>query len=476
MKSDQMIANNGNGDKKTDLNVYVFNVIEDEWAFIDSISDPDRKAKMIDKSENACDCYFLAMGASENNFVYITPKQISGDFFDYTKRLFNFKEATVLNPEMRSHLICDDLIADPKTFKQLTEKAKEYKRIVLTSYAATSQLYRLRDKLVELGFEVYLPEAPEIDCAWTVNFFGSKSGIRQLAQKSAAVEPDFVMPEGVICVGRFDAAKIAANKYLRQKGVVIKTNKGSGGSGVLIYRENDLPNHYTECEKVLHESLNHDKYWENYPIVVEDLVNINYAVNGGFPNIEFKILKNGRIEMLYYCTMAVTKKGVYYGLDINKETLNSRIVARIIDTGYYVAEQYASAGYRGHFDIDMIAAKNGQIYVCESNTRNTGGTDIYKIALRLLGKEFMTEGYVTSRSKFKLPHDKEMTFGQVLEALEPLLYSPKSKEGVILNTANIEDQSLIYMAIGKNKKRAYDFENKMKHELEKFTARVSAKE
>ena len=67
------------------------------------------------------------------------------------------------------------------------------------------------------GLTVSTPDSPEEDDAWTVNFYGSKSGIRQLAQQSRAVEPDLIMAEGVIGSGIIDASRIAANKYIKER-------------------------------------------------------------------------------------------------------------------------------------------------------------------------------------------------------------------------------------------------------------------
>lgn len=445
--------------------VYVYNIVEDEWAFINYLGDPRKRLEEIERCEETTDCFFLSM-ATEQDFVFISPKPISTAFQQYAKELFGFREAEIITPQKKSHMICEDLLSDTKAISQLVEKAKDFKRVTLISYSATEEFYKLRETLIDLGLNVYTPEAPEIDSAWTVNFFGSKSGIRQLAQQSKAIEPDFVMPEGTICVGKRDASKIAANKYMKQKGVVIKTNKGSGGSGVLIFHEEELPTSYLECESAILKSFNSDTYWDHFPIVVEDLVNINYAIGGGFPSIEFKIQKNGRIDMLYYCCMTVTDKGQYLGLDINDDLVSDRVLARIIDTGYFIAEQYGAAGYRGHFDIDMIAAKNNQIYVSESNTRNSGGTDVYRISQKLLGKEFWENHYVLSRSRSRLHETTKWTFEKMLDKLNPLLYSKSSQEGVIINSENdLLMNELIFTIIGKNRRRVYEIEREMKESV-----------
>lgn len=453
--------NRKNNSKKSDLLVYIFNVIEDEWTFISSINDAAKRFQYITDAEDATDAYFMSL-AGEKEFVYISPKPISADFQTYTQHLLGYRTAHVIVPVLRSHLICEELIADYKALSSLIIIAKQYKRIVLVSYASTQEFYSLRDYLVHLGLTIYTPEAPKYGCSWTVGFYGSKSGIRQLAQKSQAQEPDFLMPNGIICVGRKDAAQIAANYYIKQRGVVIKTNKGSGGSGVLIFREGDLPADYRLCTVKILEQMNDDRYWDIYPIIIEELIKINPAIAGGYPNVEFKIHKNGRIEMLYVCACKVTPKGRFLGVDINEEIINDRIQTRIEDTGYFIAEQYASAGYRGHFDIDMIAARNSHIYVCETNTRHTGGTDIYKISKKLLGKNFMNKAYIISRSQKNWFKPRSLSLSEIFCLLGNLAYAKNKKEGIIINSSNsVSDGKLLYTIIGQNKKTAYAYEEKL---------------
>jgi hypothetical protein len=455
---------NGNGaSHKDELLVYIYNVVEDEWSYISSITDKEERRLEIERDNNTAECYLFA-NADENKFVYVSPKPITPAFKKYFQNLTGAKRIEVMVPKKDTGLICKDLYKDKQTFNALVKKAKRYKKLTLVSYAASPQLYELKERLEKRGIIVYVPEAPAIDCSWTVNFYGSKSGIRQLAQQSTALEPDFIMPEGIICVGKLDASRIAANKFLKDGGVVIKTNKGSSGNGVLIFRDGQLPKDYKECEKAIYSYLNQDEYWDRYPIIIEDLIRVNFG-NGGssFPNIEFKIQKSGKIDMLYYCTMKITEEGEFYGLDMHEDVINERLAARIIDTGYYIAERYAAEGYRGHFDIDMIATKYNQVFVNESNTRNTGGTDVYKVALELIGKDFFSDSYVISRSKYPIKNMNRPSFPRVYEKLKPLLFNKKTKEGVVISSENIiKQKELIYIIFGNTKRRACQIEADMK--------------
>ncbi|MFH0749966.1 MAG: hypothetical protein V1917_03595 [Candidatus Gottesmanbacteria bacterium] len=445
--------------------VYIFNMSEDVWAFINAISNPKFHQWEIDDNADLSDRGELFTNADEEGLMYISPKKIDEMYVSYVKELFSIKSLEILVPEIHTGVICDDILRDEKIMDRLVEASNSVKKLTLTSYSTSPQFLHLAETLRSKGITVYTPESPEINCAWTVNFYGSKSGIRQLVQMSGAKEPDLKMPEGVVCAGIIDAAKIAANKYIKENGVVIKTNKGHSGSGVLIFREHDLPNEYSACEKAIHAILGKDAYWEQFPIVIESLININPAIAGGFPNVEFKIQKNGKIEFLYFCGMRVTKDGVFQGIEINQDIVTDRVFARIMDTGFFVAEQYSAAGYRGYFDVDFIAAKNGEIYVTESNTRRTGGTHAYKAGKLLIGKEFLKEAYILSDNALTLP-ERMSTFTHVHQKLKPILFDKKTKEGVVIASSNlIRQHRLAYVIFGSNEKRALEIEEQMKQLL-----------
>ncbi|KKP35687.1 MAG: hypothetical protein UR23_C0026G0001 [Candidatus Roizmanbacteria bacterium GW2011_GWA2_32_13] len=456
---------------KKELIIYIYNIVEDEWSFLSSIQPINKRYEMMNDCNVYTECYLFA-NSQESEFIYISPLEVSKNFINYFQSITSNKKVSVMVPQKRTGLICKDLYTDKELFGNLVKLTKRFKKIKLISYATSPEFLELKERLIQLGINVITPEAPELENAWTVNFFGSKSGIRQLAQQSRAVEPDFIMPDGVICVGILDAAKIAANRYINEKGVVLKTNKGSGGDGVMIFREGELPREYIACERRIFELLSEDGYWERFPIIIEELIKVNFTSLDSFPNIEFKINNNGKIEMLYYCVMIVTKEGKYVGLDMHKSVLDKRIAARIIDTGYYIAEQYAQSGYRGHFDLDMISDKNNHIYVCESNTRNTGGTDVYKLVRNIYGEDFLSDIYVLNRDDFKFDNRRKVGFDEVIKTLKPILIDRKKREGVVLSASKpLEFNQLSYTILGKNKKTTYNLQKEFFQLMEVYGSR-----
>jgi hypothetical protein len=442
--------------------VYIYNMSEDVWPFIDSISDVREKIAEIDENEDLVDRELLST-SDENNLVFISPKEIDLAFLEYFQALFGRKQLEILIPKRHSGMICKDILADHELFDRLVRIGNSVRRLILLSYTTSPYFLKLVEYLRSRGVAAYTPESPETEDGWTVNFFGSKSGIRQLAQKSSALEPDFLMPDGLICVGPVDAAKIAASKYVKEDGVVIKTNKGHSGAGVLIFREGQLPSTYEQCRKTIYTILKRNEYWEKFPIIIESLINVNHAVGGGFPNVEFKIKKSGEIEFLYFCGLRVSKEGIFQGVEMNEDVITGRLQASITDLGFFIGEQYAAAGYRGYYDVDLVCAKNGKIYVNESNVRRTGGSYVHKAALRLIGKDFLTDSYVLSNNTYRVPSPQVLAFTQIHEVLSPLLFSRKTKEGVIIASANrLRHGVLSYIIFGNTKKRALEIESRMK--------------
>lgn len=448
--------------KSPEATVYIFNMSEDVWSFITAMSDAQARAKEISENEDLAD-HALFNFAQDDNVLFIGSKLISDEFLSYFVSLFGNKNIRTTRTKVHTGVICDDILQDQELMSEIVQAANGAKKLNLVSYTTSQPFLRLADELRKKGVTVITPESPEEESAWTVNFFGSKSGIRQLAQQSLAKEPDFVMADGLILMGTDDAARIAATKYIKEGGVVIKTNKGHAGMGVLIFRPDDLPKEFRACEEAILAMLKKDKYWSTFPIIVESFISIAETVGGGSPNVEFRITKTGRIECTFYGGMRVNRDGVFQGMEIGSDALNERIATRLMDTGYFIAEQYRAAGYRGYFDVDFVASKSGQIYVTESNVRHTGCTHVYPMATKLFGKDFMYDTYMLCHSSYKIPGKKQLTFAQVKSMLKPILFDSVKKEGLIITSENslYNRHSLEYVIFGQTKKRAYELESQL---------------
>lgn len=448
-----------------EITVYIANMSEDVWPFISSISDKRMFEFEIEDNAHLGDRDIFAV-APNGGILCVLPRPVSTAYLAYYQQIMNITNARVVVPPKHTGEICEDILRSEEIMGLFIMAAGENKSLTLLSYTTSLQFLRLVQVLRERGIRVNTPEAPQEEDSWIVNFFGSKSGIRQFVQKSGAVEPDLRMADGMFCVGIDDAARIAANKYVDHDGVVIKTNKGHSGSGVLIFRPGELPKQYSLCREKIREMLSKDIFWERFPIIIEDYIACNPGVGGGFPNVEFKVQKSGKVEFLYYCGMRMTPEGSFRGVEIHHSVVSDSVEAQMIDTGFFVGEQYAKAGYRGYYDVDFVAGRGGELFVTESNVRRTGGTHVYAVASRLFGKEFMYETYTLSCNTYELPEGKKLTFTTLLQTLEPVLFNKKTREGVILVSENmLEMGQMQYIIFGQNKKRALELEVEMERLL-----------
>lgn len=449
-----------------EITVYIANMSEDVWPFISSISDKRMFEFEIEDNAHLGDRDIFAV-APNGGILCVLPRPVSTAYLSYYQQIMNITNARVIVPPKHTGEICEDILRSEEIMGLFITAAGENKSLNFLSYTTSLQFLRLVQVLRERGIRVNTPEAPQEEDSWIVNFFGSKSGIRQFVQKSGAVEPDLRMPDGLFCVGIDDAARIAANKYVARGGVVIKTNKGHSGSGVLIFRPGELPQQYSVCREKIRDILSQDVFWDRFPIVIEDYIPANFGVGGGFPNVEFKVQKSGKVEFLYYCGMRMTPQGTFRGVEIHHSVVSDNVEAQMIDTGFFVGEQYAKAGYRGYYDVDFIAGRGGELFVTESNVRRTGGTHVYAVASRLFGKEFMYETYTLSCNTYELPEGKKFTFTTLLQTLEPVLFNKKTREGVILVSENMLAMGQMqYIIFGQNKKRALELEAEMERLLQ----------
>src|SRR3989344_2161970 len=446
---------------KPALTIYISNMSEDVWPFISAMSSPyDREVEIQENAKLSEHDLFSFIGI--DNLLMIVPRYPDKIYLKYFRDNFAGKNFNILSTQVHTGEICKDILKDKEIMDEIKKISHCYENVHLISYCCSTQFLELSKLLNKTIPNIILSESPEFSDSWTVDFYGSKSGIRQLSQMHGAHEPDFRMAEGLISVGIANSVKIAANMYTKNGGIVVKTNKGHSGAGVLIFRPRDLPPDFASCEKAIYPYLDKERYWRQFPIILEKYIEPYHPIGGGYPNVEFRIHKNGKIEFLYYCACRLTDQGVFKGIIIHNDVLSDKVAAQIVDTGFFIGEQYAKQGYRGYFDVDFIAGKNGELYVSESNTRRTGGTHVYYTARKLFGKDFMYETYAISNNTQKTP--KSLTLGSedLFTLLAPILFTKKRMEGIVITGTSLLDQKAFgYIIFAKNKTRALTIERRM---------------
>lgn len=431
---------------------------EDVWPFISLLEDRKLRTFEINENANMSDWNVFSFTPKEKG-VFVTPRGASPEFLSYVAQITGATNIRVLTPRHHTGQTSVDALEDRRVFSELVALGKKA-TLALTAYSATPQFYHLAQALQKRGAHIEFSDAPVPENRWTVDFFGSKSGIRQLVQTTA--HPALRIPRGFICWGIQEAAQVAAYLYRKENGVVIKTNKGHSGLGTLIFRPGELPSDQTKREKILGALLSRNIYWKKFPIIVEAYQKENTKIGGGIPSVEFRVEKSGKVQYLYYCGMHITREGVFRGMEVGDGIVTKRVLTQITSIGRLLAKSYASYGYRGFFDVDLLATQNGNVLVTESNVRRTGGTHVYALGLRLFGKNFMKKTYAVSSNSYPLPGKRKMTFVKMYKLLAPILYDKKTKEGLILASEHMMlQQALAYVIFGKTKSRALALEARM---------------
>jgi len=162
--------------------------------------------------------------------------------------------------------------------------------------------------------------------------------------------------------------------------------------------------------------------------------------------------------------MRVSPEGVFQGVEINYQALPEGVTRAMEEAGTFISREYARAGYRGYFDIDFMAAKDGTLYVGESNVRRTGGTHAYYLARHLVGSDFLRSSYVIANNCFPLPVQAGPTpgFEELLELLSPLAFRAETKEGLILTSEHkLSQKQIAFVIIAPTRGRAFDIEHNM---------------
>ena len=429
--------------------VYISNISEDVWEFITSL-DPNTMSNEIEENTFLSDRAIFTLPDSS---VFIAAKSISPQYKDYITSLIHLDDFHVIIPQNADGQLSLDLTNDLPLIKTLSQ----FGQINLTAYSSTSQLYQLHQKLIQSGLTVNLPLSPQPQHQDTVDNFGSKSGIRRLVE--SLKDPDIFMAPGQIFDSKATALKYASEKLNQSEGVVIKTNRGHAGMGVIV-----LP-----PGSSIPKTFETDAYWDKFPIVVEKYIDVDPSIGGGFPNLEYLIDASGRVQLLYSCGMSMSSPGVFSGVEIGFGALPSVVLDKMIKIGQKIGQKYSNSGYCGYFDIDFAAGKDGKLYITESNLRQTGGSHVYHLAQRLFGQDFDQKTYIISDNTFSLP-PSNWTFSSISQLFQPILYNPDTKEGIVIVSENMLSRNqLSYVAFAPDRSKTLNLISSMAQLISKVT-------
>lgn len=419
-----------------------------------------------------------------DNAILVMPVKPSDEYLAYYKSIFGYAPMILTPSVEHSGSVCNDVLKDQKVFRQIRSMLRSTATTELVSYSATPEFYALeaalRGELIPNKNRLLLPEAPqtkpEID-------MGTKSFLRKLYDdnKQEANRHGFYMPEGKVFENDYDAAiEYALDLYEtrdrdtneEKQRVVLKTDKGHAGMGVLIIgsgKESKLAGETREERRAdLRKRMTED-YWRNQSIVVEEFIEADEAMGGGFPSPEYFIDDNGP-RFLYTCGMSVTAEGVFRGVQIHKDLFPPAIDKKIRAAIEFCSHLLWKAGYRGYHDLDLIIDKKGNVYIDEVNLRRTGGTHTHETAVKLFGSNYIDSVALISENTYPFQYGGQLTFPDLYNLLEPIMFTPEKGWGVfICGDASFASHMLGYIIVGSDIKEAKGIQS----EFEKLLPRAA---
>ena len=411
-----------------------------------------RAKEEIFEDHALCDRFIFS---SNDNLLLITPFLVDKIFITGVKKLLKISNIINLSPKKIGESVCDSTLQDKKLLAIIVQKIKNNPKVKIQSYVSSQQFLKLISYLKKLNLQFDTPETPQEKNYKTTSYFDSKSGFRQTAAK---VGKGFLpMPKGFICRGIKDVHKSAKYFLGQKKGCVVKTDKGLAGAGLTIIRRQEIKKN--NLDFLINHHLTNKEYWLHETTVVEEFIEPDLKICGGAPNIELKIIDD-KVTSLYVCGMRISSDGVFKGVEMGKNAVSSFLTKQLLKHGKIFGNYLKQKGYRGYFEIDFVFGKNGKLYPIEANLRRTGGTHVFELGRRLLGKNFLKHYYIVANNIAHAPRLKNKSYDSVKKILKDYLYPIKGKkEGIIITIINYLNKGNIgYVVVGNNSRRVKQIE------------------
>lgn len=417
--------------------------------------DKSRRLHEIQEDHNLCDRFVFSGG---DDRILVTPYPVDADFLIDTLRLLKYKNVINLSPSSVGESLSQSIVKDSQILKQIVSTIRANGRIRLVSYAATPEFLELVAYLKKKGLAFETPEVPK-ENQWTTAFFDSKAGFRQAVEQFRI--DSLVPPEGYICVSPKEIVGWASFFVKTDRGFVVKANRGLAGAGLKIVTLAKAKS-LVDLDKFTASLISRNPFFQKDVVVVEEYLDPDVSVCGGSPSVEVVIDVRGP-SFLYDCGMRISSGGVFQGVELGRGAVPARLSRRMRLLGSKYGRFLFDCGYRGYFDVDFALSKTGQFSPLESNLRRTGGTHVFELGRRILGKNFVKKYYLAANNMNPVPKFKGKSYKQVKEAVRDLLYPINGrKEGVIITIASLLKRGdLGYVVIAKNRERVYELEKKI---------------
>lgn len=426
--------------------IFIANTAE---AFADLL---DRNTDQQDRIQQEIDLSQRGQFWGGDNRLIITPTPIPEVLLQHNINRLGYKNIKNFWPKNPDIRLCNSVLDDPELVKVLIQVFQSNKKVKISSYSVTDEYIKLLRFLEGNTAGCDITNIPKVTSPLDlVREIDSKNGFREIAANLFPKE-NIKIPRGFICKTEADIAKAIFFFLNIGIGFVIKVHSGESGWGVKIIDNNTIQKFKeNKVRDWLQELFESDPIWKFAPYVVEEYISVDKTIGGGFPSGEGHITDDGFV-FDYNCGQEVTQEGSFEGIVLSNNIIPNAVNSAMRVSMEVIGNKLYSKGYRGVFDVDFAADKNGNLYVLESNARMTGGTHVYNIMshLGINGND----AYVISNDSLRYNTPTQAP-KELLDRLSNILYPIEAKKrGVILSFVSQNRPVIGIITIGENKKDA----------------------
>ncbi len=307
-----------------------------------------------------------------------------------------------------------DILREPHLLESLIAHAGTKRELVLLPYATTPEFLTLVDALREKhDLTINLPESPAKDFLWVRDFVDTKAGFRQLTSQWLS-DADRLLPFGITCQNKQQAARAAYWFVSRGDACVVKADTGESGIGIDVIR----PESHFTVEQI-QKQLELNPFYAKELIVVEKYINSPTQLSPS-PEVFVPKLGEGEPYIMYMTQQIFQDFGVFCGIEVSKQMYQQPWYPDLERSALTIGKGLQKMGYIGHFDLDCIVDKDGNLYLLEINSRRTGGTHVHDFAQHVIGEDYIDQVALLSYESMDAANIK--TAHELLDFVKEFLY------------------------------------------------------
>ena len=369
--------------------VVVSNVAETFVDFLSRCADPKEREVLISGESFHADRTLVWCG--DPKLVIVSYPVMHEEFI----KGLGFPGTRHLAPKEPTAHLSLDVLREGHLLHSLVEYAGKARQLTLIPYATTAEFLKLVEALrTEHQLEIHLPESPDPVNLWIRDYVDTKAGFRQLASQWLA-DADRLLPFGMTCYDRHQAARAAFWFIDRGEACVVKADTGENGIGICIIR----PETHGTFQQIL-EELNANSFFGDELIIVEEYI---HSPNQTSPSPEIFVPKLGDGEpyIMYMTEQIIQGFSDFCGIEVSGHMYNEPWFPDLERSALTIGRGLQRLGYVGHFDLDCLVSEDGRLFLLEVNSRRTGGTHVHDFAEHVIGTDYMDKVALISYEAMK---------------------------------------------------------------------------